>query len=589
MTMPIRTKIVCTIGPSVHSEEAIRDLILAGMNVARINFSHGTLEEHKETIDMLKRVRLRMQVPLAIMLDTKGLEIRVGQIAENEAILLPDDELWILREAVEGSVKRISITPPQVLDQVFVGSQILFDNGYISSRVLQVAPEGVLVRIENGGTLKGKKGVNIPNVKLNLPSMTDNDERDLAFGCEQDVDIVAASFMRTASDVLAIKTFLAEHGKSDILVMAKIENAEGVANFDSIIQVADGVMIARGDLGVEVPISQVPRLQKMMIRKSYLAGKPSVTATQMLESMMVNPRPTRAEVSDIANAILDSTSAVMLSGETAVGRYPVESVRVMHSVIHETEVDFSHSNFLHHYGQAVYHDVPSAVSMSAVKTGYSSNAKAIFAFTKGGGTARLLSRMRPSMPIIAMTPNRKTYHQLASEWGVTPFYSDTPKGIDEAFKVISQFAMVQGLVAMGDLVVVTAGTPFGVSGTTNMMLVESIGDVLVRGHSGVGARVYGNVGLLQTSEARELFMLRGHIVVVKVCDASYEPFIKGSAGIVLANHPEDDASEHILLQLAEKWNKPVLLRATSAFEILKEGQLVTLDPTKALVYKGVVL
>ncbi len=589
MPKPIRTKIVCTIGPSVQSEEAIQDLIKAGMNVARINFSHGSLDEHRETIDLLKRVRLRMQVPLAVMLDTKGLEIRIGQLARNEANLCLGDELWIVRENVEGSCKRLSITPPQVLDQVSVGSQILFDNGYISSRVVQVRPEGVLVRIENGGVLKGRKGVNIPNVKLNLPSMTANDERDLAFGCEQDVDIVAASFMRTASDVLAIKNFLAEHGKPDILVMAKIENAEGVLNFDSIIQVADGVMIARGDLGVEVPISQVPRLQKMMIRKAYLAGKPSITATQMLESMMVNPRPTRAEVSDIANAILDSTSAVMLSGETAVGKYPIEAVKVMRSVILETEVDFPHLNFLAQYGQVVYHDVPSAVSMSAVKTAYSSNAQAIFAFTRGGSTARLLSRMRPSMPIVAMTPNIKTYHQLASEWGVTPFQSDTPGGIDEAYKTLSQFAIGQELVSMGDLVVVTAGTPFGVSGTTNMMLVESIGDVLLRGHSGAGSRVYGNVGLLLAPEARELFTLRGHILVVKGCDANYEPFIKGAAGILLANHPEDELSEQILLQLASKWQKPVLIGVSNAFAVLKEGQLVTLDPAKALVYKGVVL
>jgi len=227
--------------------------------------------------------------------------------------------------------------------------------------------------------------------------------------------------------------------------------------------------------------------------------------------------------------------------------------------------------------------------MSAVKTAYSSNAKAIFAFTKGGGTARLLSRMRPSMPIIAMTPNIKTYHQLASEWGVTPFQSDTPKGIDEAFKVISQFAVNQQIVAMGDLVVVTAGTPFGVSGTTNMMLVESIGDVLVRGHSGTGAKVYGNVGLLPSAESRELFMLRGHIIVIKGCDPSYEAFIIGSAGVVLANHPEDETSEQVLLEIAEKWHKPILIRANNAFEVLKEGQLVTLDPTKALVYKGVVL
>ncbi len=589
MSKPIRTKIVCTIGPSVHSEDGIRDLIIAGMSVARINFSHGTLDEHRETIDLLKKVRLRMQVPLAIMLDTKGLEIRVGLIAGNEALLCTGDELWVLRETLEGSPKRISITPPQVLDQVSLGSQILFDNGYISSRVIQVNPEGVLVRIENGGILKSRKGVNIPNVKLNLPSMTENDERDLAFGCEQDVDIVAASFMRTATDVVAIKNFLAERGRSEILVMAKIENAEGVSNFDSIIQVADGVMIARGDLGVEVPISQVPRLQKMMIRKAYLAGKPSVTATQMLESMMVNPRPTRAEVSDIANAILDSTSAVMLSGETAVGLYPIESVQVMRSVIEEAEADFPHLNFLSQYNQPVYHDVPSAVSMAAVKTAYSSNAEVIFVFTQSGGTARLLSRMRPSMPIIAMTPKTKTYHQLASEWGVMPFQSDTPKGIDEAYKVISQFAIAQQLVSMGDLVVVTAGTPFGVSGTTNMMMVESIGDVLVRGHSGAGNRVYGNVGLLLSSDSRELYMLRGHIVVIKGCDTSYEPFVKAAMGVILANHPEDEASEQNLMQLAQKWNKPFIIRANGAFEVLKEGQLVTLDTTKALVYKGVVL
>ena len=262
MSKPIRTKIVCTIGPSVHSEDGIRDLIIAGMSVARINFSHGTLDEHRETIDLLKKVRLRMQVPLAIMLDTKGLEIRVGLIAGNEALLCTGDELWVLRETLEGSPKRISITPPQVLDQVSLGSQILFDNGYISSRVIQVNPEGVLVRIENGGILKSRKGVNIPNVKLNLPSMTENDERDLAFGCEQDVDIVAASFMRTATDVVAIKNFLAERGRSEILVMAKIENAEGVSNFDSIIQVADGVMIARGDLALRFRLARFPNCRR---------------------------------------------------------------------------------------------------------------------------------------------------------------------------------------------------------------------------------------------------------------------------------------------------------------------------------------
>ena len=314
-----------------------------------------------------------------------------------------------------------------------------------------------------------------------------------------------------------------------------------------------------------------------------------MTATQMLESMIVNPRPTRAEVSDIANAILDATSAVMLSGETAVGLYPIEAVKVMHSVIRETEIDFPHCVFLNQYGQAVYHDVPSSVSLAAVKTAYSSHAKAIFAFTRSGATARLLSRMRPSMPIVAMTPNFKTFHQLASEWGVLPVHNPEPKQLDEAFRIISHHALAQHVVSMGDLVVVTAGTPFGVTGTTNMMIVESIGDVLVRGHSGFGAKVYANVGFLLSPDAREVFSLRGHILVIKSCDVHYEPFIKAAAGVVLQNHLEDESSEQFLLKAAEKWNKPALIRANGAFEVLKEGQLVTLDPTKALVYKGVVL
>lgn len=446
----------------------------------------------------------------------------------------------------------------------------------------------MIVQINNGGLIRSGKGVNIPNAHLNLPVVTAKDIEDIKFGCQQDIDLIAASFVRSAEHVLTIKKLLTEERKPHILVIAKIENNEGVQNFDNIVQAADGIMIARGDLGVEVPISHVPRLQKMMIRKSYLAGKPVVTATQMLESMINNPRPTRAETSDVANAIYDSTSAVMLSGETAIGRYPIETVNVMRSIVEEAEADFNYRAFFDQHAPLVYHDVPSAVTLATVKTAYSSNAKAIFAFTRGGSTARLLSRLRPKMPIIAMTPQEKSFHQLAFNWGVIPFYKPGCQTIDEAFETISQFSLEHQLVSYGDLVVVTAGTPFGVSGTTNMMIVESIGDVLVRGHIGYGSRLHGNVVIVLAPETKKPYEVKDQLLVIAKCDESYLPLIQEAAGIILQNHINDIGSEKYAKKIALNLGKPILLRADAACRILKEGQLVTLDPEKALVYKGVV-
>jgi len=568
--------------------ECIKELMQAGMDVARLNCSHQTPETLKDAVDLLKEARRQLSKPLAIMLDTRGPKIRVGRLQQSELPLKAGQHLRILRDPVEGNENGISITPFNVLDCVSCGSRILFDDGYIMSSVVATAPDGVTVEIHNNGVLRPGKGVNIPNEKLPLPAMTDRDREDLIFACENDIDLIAASFIRKAEDILVIKRLLEEHGSTDILIIAKIENAEGVENFDTIIQVADGVMIARGDLGVEVPISQVPRLQKMMIRKSYLAGKPSVTATQMLESMINNPRPTRAEVSDVANAIYDSTSAVMLSGETAVGKYPVEVVRVMESIAREAESDFQNRQFLDRHTNLFYHDVPSAVTLATVKTAYSSRARAIFAFTKSGGTARLLSRLRPSMPILAMTPNEKSYHQLALNWGVIPFFNPTTTSFDDSFLALSQLALDQNLVSYGDLVIVTAGSPFGISGTTNTLIVESIGDVLIRGHRGKGQRVHGNVVLLVSPEAKEPFMVRNQILVISRCDSSLEPFVASASAIVLHNHVDDPQSEACLAELAAKYNRPYISRADGAMSVLKEGQLVTLDPEKALVYKGVV-
>jgi pyruvate kinase len=587
--MDTRTKIICTIGPAVSSLEKVIALIAAGMNIARLNFSHGSHEEHLRIINILKAAREQLGVPLAIMLDTKGPEIRLGKIKDNLLVLAPGHRWQLVKEDIEGDLERVRISPDYILDRLELGDRLLFDDGYIGARVVKVEEGSVTIETENGGTIRSGKGVNIPHANLSLPAITEKDIDDIRFGCEHDIDIIAVSFVRSPDHVLIIKKLLAEEKKSDIQVVAKIENSQGVDHFDSILQVADGIMIARGDLGVQVPLSEVPRLQKMMIRKCYLAGKPAVTATQMLESMINNPRPTRAEASDVANAIYDGTSAVMLSGETAVGKFPLETVAVMKSIVMEAEADFNYANLFDQHAKFTYNDVPSAVTLATVKTAYSSNAKAIFAFTNSGSTARLLSRLRPPMPIIAMTPSKKCYHQLSFSWGVVPFLSDVSKSFTEAFDAISVFALEKHYVSYGDLVVVTAGSPFGISGTTNTMIVESIGDVLVRAGLGWGHRIYGNVALVLSPDSRPAYTVKDHLLVIAKCDDTYFPLIQEASGVILQNHVDDDASEQYLLDIAREFDKPVIVRADAACRILKEGQLITLYPDKALVYKGVVL
>ncbi len=587
--MQTRTKIICTIGPAVDTLEKMIELIEAGMNVARLNFSHGNHEEHLQRINNLKEARKRTKRPLAIMLDTKGPEIRIGEIGVEELLIKQKHRWQLVAEEVEGDEKRVTVRPGNILKDLEIGTRILFDDGYVAAHVIEKNAQGVIVEIENGGILSSNKGINIPNVDLDLPAMTERDIDDIRFGCKQGVEMVAASFVRSADHLVLIKKLLAEEKSSSVKVIAKIENHQGINNFDSIVQVADGIMIARGDLGVEVPLSQVPRLQKMMIRKSYLGGKPSVTATQMLESMIQHPRPTRAEASDVANAIYDSTSAVMLSGETAMGRYPIDTVRVMRSIIEEAEADFDYHTFFQLHAPLVYHDVPSAVTLATVKTAYSSNAKAIFAFTTTGSTARLISRLRPPMPIIAMTHDERSYNQMAFNWGVIPFLADKCHTIDEAFAQLSTFCLERKIVNYGDLVVVTAGSPFGFSGTTNMMIVESIGDVLIRGHEGVGARTYANATFLLSPEDKPAYSVRGQIIVIGRCDETYLEHMTASVGIILQNHIDDNKSEKYLQEIAEKLEKPIIPRADGALRVLNEGQLITMDPERGLVYKGVVL
>ncbi|NGX59765.1 MAG: Pyruvate kinase [Chlamydiae bacterium] len=576
-----RTKIICTIGPSVNSYEKILELIDAGMNVARLNFSHGTHAKHKKTIDYLKKAREEKEVPLAIMLDTKGPEIRVGVL--ESPISIEKGQLLLLVRENDG--KNIPILPGIALDPLKKKDFVLFDDGYISSEVVEVTKEGVLVKFLNGGQIRSQKGVNIPQVEIPLPAMTEQDIRDIKFGCEQDVDLIAASFIRSPQHVREIKALLLKQSKGDILVIAKIENILGVNNFDSILQMADGIMIARGDLGVELPIEEVPVLQKMMIRKCLQAAKPVITATQMLESMIYHPRPTRAEVSDVANAIYDSTTAIMLSGETAMGKYPIETVLLMRKIVEEAEKDFPYFDFFNRHSRIGSHDLTTSVALAAVKTAYSSDAKALFVSTTTGSSAWVLSRYRPEMPIIPLTANPKTYHQLALIWGVIPVEPCHPNDANEALAITSHFARERNIVQYGDLVVVTLATPFGMIGNTNTMVVESIGEVLVRGETSEGPETAGEIRIVHTPDAYSAHISAGKIVVITQFNDTYLPVIQKAKGIILQNLPEDEDSEIAAEDEAKKLGIPLIIRADGAMRRLQNGQSIIMDPERGTVYK----
>ncbi len=583
--MFLRTKIICTMGPQTSSKEKMIALIDAGMNVARLNFSHGSYDWHLQIINRLKKAREKNKKPVAILLDTKGPEIRIRKVKKDLIRLKPKDRL-ILVEKFSGKADEAMIDPFSVLSCVEEGMNILFDDGYIQSHVVEKTKRGVVVEIKNPGALKSGKKVNIPDAILNLPALSEKDMEDLKFGCKHGIDLVAASFVRSAEHVLMIKNFLEKECSYEIPVIAKIENKEGIKNFDSIVEVADGIMVARGDLGVEIDLSLVPKLQKMMIRKSTMGCKPVVIATQMLESMIQNPRPTRAEASDVANAIYDSASSVMLSAETSVGKYPVESVLQMRKIIQETEGDFDYLSFFEREAKGDYYDVSSSVAIAAVKTAYSSRAKAIFVFTHSGFTARLVSRFRPQVPIIALTTSAKIYHQLSYLWGVSSLLSKKCKNADEAFALMSQFALQKGLVSFGDLVVMTAGVPFNKKGSTNLMMVESIGHVLVRGYLGVGTPVKGRVAMCGFAEKKSVKNVSGKILVIPRCDESYVPLMCSASGVILQNHMGDTSSEKYALAAAKSLHISLIVRADHAMSLLKEKEFVILDPEKGLVYKA---
>ena len=469
-----RTKIICTLGPAVDSEDMIRTLIRTGMDAARFNFSHGSHPEHLERLNMLKSVRDAMGRPVATILDTKGPEIRIKSFEAKTVTLEPGDTFTLTTEDVVGNQGWVSVTYPQLHQELQPGQEILIDDGLVAIRVDRIENTKIICTVENGGTLSANKSINIPGVHIQLPALTEKDIDDIRFGVENDFDFIAASFVRRAADVEAVRAVLHDCGGDDVKIIAKIENQEGVDNLDDILEAADGIMVARGDLGVEIPAARVPILQKQMIRKGLQLGKPVITATQMLDSMMRNPRPTRAEVSDVANAVYDGTGSVMLSGETAGGKYPVEALTAMVGIVTETESAIDYWKQFQKQRVLPASNINDAITHTCCLTAKDLDAKAILTATSSGRSARMICRFRPACPIAALTMHEKVRRQLNISWGVTPFLTGEVTSTDRIFSLSAEVALKERLVQNGDTVVITAGVPLGKSGSTNLIKAQII-------------------------------------------------------------------------------------------------------------------
>lgn len=471
-----KTKIICTLGPSTMEDQILKKLMLEGMNVARLNFSHGDHDQHAKTLDRIRRVRDEVGLPVAALLDTKGPEIRVRSFEKEKILLERGQKFTLTTREIMGNEEIVSITYLDLPRDIRQGMKILIDDGLIELEVLEVGDTDIVCRVENGGEVSGNKGVNVPNSDLSMPFISKKDHEDICFGIEQNVDFIAASFVRTAQDILQIKEILKQKRCTTIRLIAKIENLQGVENIDEIIEVSDGVMVARGDMGVEIPLEEVPVIQKKIIKKCVCAGKIVITATQMLDSMMKNPRPTRAEATDVANAIYDGTSAIMLSGETAAGEYPVEALQTMIKIAERAEEDINYRSRFAQGRDFEEPDVTTAISHATCSTSMDLNAASIITVTASGRTAHMISKYRPDCPIIGCTSNASVWRQLSLAWGVIPLIIPEYQNTRDLFNSSVVAANKAGYVEIGEIVVLTAGVPIGVTGTTNILKVQIVGE-----------------------------------------------------------------------------------------------------------------
>ncbi|SFB13383.1 pyruvate kinase [Acetitomaculum ruminis DSM 5522] len=576
-----KTKVICTLGPASASEEVMTQLVESGMDVARFNFSHGTHEYMKEVYDRLDSIRKKCGKPVAALLDTKGPEIRIGTFAEGKIQLDEGQNFTLTTREVEGTKDIVTVSYKDLPKDVEVGGTILLDDGLIELKITSIDDDDIQCVVVNGGPVSDRKGVNVPNVELNMPYISQKDHDDIVFGIETGFDFIAASFTRTAADIYDIRSILKEHGRKDIAIIAKIENQQGVDNIDEIIQAADGIMVARGDMGVEIPLEDVPALQKVMIKKTYTQGKIVITATQMLDSMMKNPRPTRAEATDVANAIYDGTSAIMLSGETASGSYPVQALKTMVRIAKRTEQDINYEQRFRQRKPETLSDITGAISHASCMTAHDLGVAAIITVTKSGFTARMISKYRPSCPIIGCTTSEEAWRKLNICWGVTPLLIkvEDERNTDHMFDQSVDLCEELGLIDVGELVVITAGIPLGVSGTTNLVKVHVAGHVLIKG-IGV-SELKGRGRLCVCSNIKDVpdKFQKGDVLVVPVTNNSIIKQIKEASAIIT----EDKSSTSHAATVGLTLDIPVIIGATNATKILKTGSVVEVDAQKGIV------
>ena len=585
-----KTKIVCTLGPASDSEEMVSRLMDAGMNVCRLNMSHGSYEEQAERIARVKRLRAQKNIPVAILLDTKGPEVRTKTVEGGKVTLEAGSEFVLTSREIEGNAHEVSITYPRMVELVRVGTRVLIDDGLLAMEVVRIENgTDIVCSVTNGGVLGNRKGISVPEVDLQMPSIGEKDRSDIIFGIEQGIDLIAASFVCRPSDVLTIRKLCADNGGSHVQIFSKIENRMGVDNFDDILKVSDGIMVARGDLGVEVDMEEVPVLQKQFIHKCNVAAKPVITATQMLDSMIRNPRPTRAEASDVANAIIDGTDAIMLSGETAAGKYPVEAVNTMVRI-----ASYIETRGLRHNGETIQHDVVKASSVRTVANAVSYaccamaedlGAAAIITPSNSGTTARMVARFHPDCPVIAPTTSEHTYHQLGLCYGVVPARMEMSENTDEMINTAVDVAYQADMVKTGDIVVVAAGVPTGVSGTTNLIKAHIVGNVLLRG-VGVGAgRASGQVCSVNTLSDLESGFKDGAVIVTKMTSSDMLPYLRKASAVVVES---TDENCHAAVA-CQALGLPLFMdRTGQACHMLKSGMLVTVDAEQGFIFNGIV-
>ena len=579
-----KTKIVCTIGPASESEEMLEKLMKAGMNVARLNFSHGSHEEHKARIDTIRKVADKLGKTIGILLDTKGPEIRTHDMKDGLIMLEKGKEVIVSMSQVEGTPEKFSVTYEDLINDVQVGSYILLDDGLVELQVKDIDKTKGEVKCDilNTGELKNKKGVNLPGVKVNLPGITDKDADDILFGIKEDIDYIAASFVRRPSDVLDIREILERENNHNITIFPKIENQEGIDNIEEILEVSDGLMVARGDMGVEIPPESVPIVQKDLIRKCNKLGKPVITATQMLDSMQRNPRATRAEASDVANAIYDGTDAVMLSGETAAGLYPEEAVKTMRNIAISAEAAQDYKKLLSDRTKLVETSLVNAIGVSVAHTALNLKVKAIVAATESGSTAVTISKYRPHSDIIAVTPSEHTARQLALVWGAYPVIKKGRKTTDDLLNNAVATAVETGRVTNGDLIIITAGVPTGEKGTTNMMKLHLVGDEIAKGQ-GVGrGSVVGKTVVANSASDLEGVDLSESVIVTNSVDETLVPYIEQAVGLITEENGITSPSAIIGLEKGI----PTIIGVENATKELKDGILVTVDAAQGKIFEG---